>query len=131
MLLFDLEMATRLAFIITACTAIPILVVLAYLGWRRAIRRELTSWRNSAGLASMFIVIALWVLQATRWAAMSINHEFSGFLSADWREVETFLPEFYAYPALLLAFTLKGAPRLQMIAAWFLLALFYGAFGYR
>jgi hypothetical protein len=59
-----------------------------------------------------------------------MNREFAGFLGADWSEVETFLPAFYAYPSLPLAFTLKGIPRLQMIVAWFLLALFYGTFWY-
>jgi hypothetical protein len=119
----------RLVLAAATSTAIPILVVLAYFSWTR-VRRELTSWRNGAGLASMFIVFALWVIQATRWAVMSSNREFAGFLGTDWREIETFLPAFYAYPALPLAFALKGVSRLQMLAAWFLLAVFYGAFCY-
>jgi hypothetical protein len=59
-----------------------------------------------------------------------MNRDFTGFLGADWREMETFLPAFYAYPALPLAFALKGIPRLLMIAAWFFLAFFYRAFWY-
>jgi hypothetical protein len=78
----------------------------------------------------MFIVFALWLIQATRWAALSIDRDFAGFLGADCREIETFLPAFYAYPALPLAFALQGISRLQMLAAWFLLAVFYGAFWY-
>ena len=119
----------RLVLAAATCTAIPILVVLAYFSWRR-VRRELTSWRNGAGLASMFIVLALWVIQATRWAVMSSNREFAGFLGTDWREIETFLPAFYAYPALPLAFALRGVSRLQMLAAWVLLVVFYGTFWY-
>ena len=61
---------------------------------------------------------------------MSVNRDFTGFLSADWIEFERFLPAFYAYAALPLAFGLKGTPRLQMVAAWILLALFYAAFRY-
>jgi hypothetical protein len=123
-------MTTRLAVETSTCIAIPILVILAYLGWRKVIRRELPPWRNSVGLASMFIVFALWLIQTTRWTLLSVNREFTGFLGADWREVETFLPAFYAYPALLLALAWKGIPRLQMIAVWLLLALFYGSFWY-
>jgi hypothetical protein len=124
---FDLEVQNRLAVAIAAGIAIPILVFLAYLGWRRVIRRDLPSWRNGAGLASLFIVFALWLIHTIRWTILSGNHEF---LSANWREVETFLPAFYAYPALPLAFALKGIPRLRMVGAWFLLTLFNGAFTY-
>ena len=124
---FDLEVQNRLALAIATGIAIPILICLAYLGWRRVIGQDLPSWRNGAGLASMFIVFALWLVQTTRWTFLSGNREF---LSANWREVETFLPAFYAYPALPLAFALKGVPRLRMVGAWFLLTLFYGAFTY-
>jgi hypothetical protein len=78
----------------------------------------------------MVIVLALWLIQTARWILVSVNREFAGFLGADCSEVETFLPAFYAYPALPLTITLKGIPRLQMIVAWFLLALFYGTFWY-
>jgi hypothetical protein len=78
----------------------------------------------------MFIVFALWLIQAARWGAMAAHSEFTGFLSPNWMEVERFLPAFYAYPALPLALALKGVPRLQMVGAWFLLAVFYRTFWY-
>jgi hypothetical protein len=78
----------------------------------------------------MFIVFALWLIQAARWSAMVVHSEFTGFLSPNWMEVETFLPAFYAYPALPLALALKGVPRLQTVSAWFLLAVFYRTFWY-
>jgi len=124
------EMATRLVFAATTCTAIPILVVLAYLRWKRAIRRELTTWRNGAGLTAMFLVFTLWLIQTARWGDISVNHEFRGLLGPNFREFETFLPAYYEYQALPLALALKGIPRLQMVAAWFLLAVFYGTFWY-
>jgi hypothetical protein len=124
------EMATRLALTATTCTAIPILVVLAYLRWKRAIRLELTTGRNGAGLTAMFLVFTLWLIQTARWGCMVVNHEFTGFLGPNFREFETFLPAYYAYPALPLALALKGIPRLQTVAAWFLLAAFYGTFWY-
>jgi hypothetical protein len=120
-------MTTHLALAATTCTAIPILVILAYLSWKKVIRVELTTWRNGAGLTAMFLVFALWLIQMARWGSMSVNREFAGFLGPDLREVEAFLPAFYAYPALPLALALKGVPRLEMVAAWFLLAVFYGS----
>jgi len=61
---------------------------------------------------------------------MIAHREFSGFLGPNWMEFEMFLPAFYQYTALPLALALKGVPRLQMIGAWFLLAVFYGTFCY-
>jgi len=61
---------------------------------------------------------------------MSSNRDFAGFLGTDWTEIETFLPAFYAHAALPLAFGLKGVSRLQMLAAWLLLAVFYNTFWY-
>jgi hypothetical protein len=60
-------MTTRLALAATTCTAIPIQVILAYLRWKKAIRLELTTWRNGAGLTAMFLVFALWLIQTARW----------------------------------------------------------------
>jgi hypothetical protein len=78
----------------------------------------------------MFIVFALWLIQAARWRAMAAHTGFSGFLGSNWIEFETFLPAFYACPALPLGLALKGVPRLKMVGAWFLLAVFYGTFWY-
>jgi hypothetical protein len=121
---------TRLALAVTTGTVVPLLIVLAYVQWKRLVRIQLPTWRNGAGLAAMFIVFALWLIQAARWHALAAHTGFSGFLRSNWIEFETFLPAFYAYPALPLALALKGVPRLQMVGAWFLLAVFYGTFWY-
>jgi hypothetical protein len=123
-------MTTRLLLAATTCAVIPVLVIVAFLRWKRAIRQELTTWRNGAGLTAMLLVFALWLIQTARWAVMFVNRNFTGFLGPNLTEVETSLPAFYAYPALLLAFSLKGAPRLQMVTAWCSLVIFYGAFTY-
>ena len=81
-------------------------------------------------MTAMFVMFTLWLSQVARWIAMAANSEFTGFLGPNWMEFEMFLPAFYAYPALPLALTLKGVPRLQMICAWFLLAVFYGTLFY-
>jgi hypothetical protein len=78
----------------------------------------------------MFIVFALWLIQAARWGGIAVHREFAGFLGSNWTEVETFLPAFYAYSALALALALKGSSRLQTLIAWFVLAAFYRTFWY-
>src|SRR5262245_49998073 len=128
MLSGEIEMKIRLSIAVVTCAAIPLLVVPAYVHWKRTTRRELPAWRNGAGLASILIILTLWLLQATRWAAMSVNSNLLGLL--DRIQFETFLPALYAFAALPLAFGLKGIPRLQIIAAWFFVVFFYAAFTY-
>jgi hypothetical protein len=78
----------------------------------------------------MFLVFTLWLIQTAHWGCMVVSHEFTGFRGPNFREFETFLPAYYAYPALPLALALKGISRFQTVAAWFLLAVFYGTFWY-
>jgi len=127
---FHQEFTTRLILGATTCAVTPTLMILAYIQRRRAVRLELPNWRDGVGLTAMFIVFALWLIQTARWAAIEDRGEFTGFLSPSWIEVETLLTAFYAYPALPLALALKGVPRLQVIAAWFFLAVFYRTFWY-
>ena len=120
----------RLIVAAIGCAAIPTLVIVAYLRWTKEIRQELPSWRNGAALASIFIILVLWAIQTARWVFLSLNPNSTGLFGSDWQEIEMFLPAYYAYPALPLAFSLKGMPRLLMIAAWLFLALFYRVFWY-
>ena len=98
---------TRLALAITTCTAIPVMVVLAFRHWKNN-RLELSTWRNGAGLTAMFIVFALWLIQAARWGAIAAYREFTGFLGPNWTEVETFLPAFYALPGTAAGVSFEG-----------------------
>jgi hypothetical protein len=75
----------------------------------------------------MAVVTALWIVQTTRWILLSNGIDLVPY-AGDWIEFSIFLPSYYTFAALALAFALKGVPRLQMIAAWLTLALFYGAF---
>jgi hypothetical protein len=77
----------------------------------------------------MVIISALWLFQTTRWTLLFTNRELTTSYE-NWREFELFLPAFYVYPALPLAFAFKGIARLQMVVAWIFLAFFYGAFWY-
>ena len=60
---------------------------------------------------------------------MSVNRELTTSYGS-WKEFELFLPAFYAYPAFLFAFALKGTARLHMVVASFLLGIFYSTFWY-
>src|SRR5260370_17161347 len=100
-------MPIRLGLAVISFLMIPLLLIGAYLRWTKAIRRELASWRNGAGLGSMLIVFALWLYQTIRWAFLLTNGHFHDLLGAEWREAEMFLPAFYSYAPLGLAFALK------------------------
>jgi hypothetical protein len=106
-----------------------VFIGLAYIRWKNGTRRELPNWRNGLSVASMAIVAILWIVQTTRWILLSNRIDIVPY-GADWAEFHTFLPAYYAFPGGAFAFALKGVPRLQMIAAWLMLALFYGAFVY-
>jgi hypothetical protein len=73
----------RLLLALMSCTAIPILVVLAYLRWKRTVRHELPTWRNGAGSAAIFIVFTLWLSQTAHWVAMAVHRESAWFLGSN------------------------------------------------
>ena len=113
---WNLETTRRLSAAIIGFSATPAFVGLAYLRWVKGTRRELPSWRNGMGLASMVIISGLWLFQTTTVVVWLLRIEF-GLL----------LPAIYFWIALPLACALKGAPRLLMVAAWVSVQLFYGA----
>jgi len=104
---------TRLVVAAATGTTIPILVILAYLRWRSMAQGELTTWCNGAGLTSMFIVFALWVIQATRWALLSINHDFGGWATSPF--IPTACTQLSGDACTL---TTGGAPLLALFEKW-------------
>lgn len=77
----------------------------------------------------MVLISVLWLFETTQWILLSMNRELTTSYGG-WKEFELFLPAFYFYPALPLAFALKGTARLQTVVAWFLLGIYYSAFWY-
>jgi hypothetical protein len=111
---------------LVCCVAVPVLLVLAYVGWEKATRRNLPHWRNGIALASMVIISTDWVFQTVLWVIYSLHHESPRLSNAVW--VQVHLDIYYGVVALPFAFFLKGAPRFLLIAAWFLLQIFKGHF---
>ena len=89
--IWNVEAITRISTAAFTCAATPTLVGLASVQWIKSVRRELPPWRNGMGLASMVIVCALWLFQATRWLLLSVNREMTAPYG-DWREYELFPP---------------------------------------
>jgi hypothetical protein len=103
-----LDWASRiLAIAITL--AIPSLDILSYLGWRKSLRRELPRWRSTLGLASIVITFLSW------YGAMIVV--LAGMASEGWVELLALL----ALAGIILALTLKGASRMEAIAAGLLM----------
>ena|SRR5215467_6155804 len=111
---------------LVCCVAVLILLVLAFIGWTKLIRRHLPHWRNGIALASMVIIAADWLFQTLLWVIPLPDHESPRLSSAVWMQMHFDI--YYGAVALPLALFLKGAPRLLLIAAWFLLRIFIGHF---
>src|SRR6266566_4309195 len=100
---------------LVCCVAVPVLLVLAFVGWAKATRRDLPHWRNGIALASMVIISADWLFQTVLWVIYSLNHESPRLSNAVW--VQMHFDIYYGLVALPFAFFLKGVPRFLLIAA--------------
>jgi hypothetical protein len=128
MISWNVETITRFSTAIVGCAATPVLAGLAYARWTNGIRKDLPRWRNGLGLASMIIIFTLWLLQSSRWI---LNRDLTSYgTDSVWMEIERLVPAYYVLAALPLAYALKRAPRILMIAAWAMVQLYYGAFIY-
>ena len=128
---WNAETIARLSAAILGCSATPVLIGVAYARWTKRIRKELPQWRNGLGLASMIILSTLWLFLSIRLILLSFNGDLTLHgTDSIWMELEWLVPAYYAYAALPLAFSLKRAPRLLMIAAWVLTQLYCSAFMY-
>ena|ERR1700739_496581 len=107
---------------LVCCVAVSILLVLAFIGWAKLVRRHLPHWRNGIALAAMVIISADWLFQTLLWVIPLPDHESPRLSNAVW--VQMHFDIYYGAVALPFALFLKGAPRLLVIAAWFLLMIF-------
>lgn len=89
--------------------AIPLLVVLAYRGRKRGLRQELPQWRSSLGLTSIFMIILSWSGSAILLLSEARSASWIGPLAL------------LALVGTILASALKGASRIEAIAAGFLM----------
>jgi|SRR6185437_8053052 len=95
--------------VIVIILAIPSLDILSYRGWRKSLRRELPRWRSTLGLTSIVITFLSWY-SATILLLV-------GMASEGWVELLALM----ALAGTILGFTLKGASRMEAIAAGLLM----------
>jgi hypothetical protein len=98
---------------------VPALVVLAYRDWSRKLRLTLARWRNYVGLASLALSFANWSLWVLVVTGTLMNLRFPPFFYS-MEGVESLALAGFA--ASVLGLGLKGASRIQAMAAGILMA---------
>jgi len=104
------------------CVTIPVLVLLAYIYWAKITRRTLPHWRNALGQISMLVVSADWLFQTSLWVLYSANVGASRISSA--ADLGMHLEIYYLPVGMASTFFLKGVPRVLVITAWLVTAIF-------
>jgi hypothetical protein len=94
---------------ILAFIATPSLAIMSYWGWTKGLRQKLPQWRSALGLTSILITILSWCGTATLLLL--------GSFSDNWMVPIALL----ALTGTVLAFALRGASRIEAIAAGFLM----------
>ena len=89
--------------------AIPSLAILSYRSWTKGLRQELTHWRSALGLTSILITFFSWGGTGTLL--------LRGSFSDNWIVLIALL----SLTGTVLAFALRGASRIEAIAASFLM----------
>jgi hypothetical protein len=93
--------------------AVPVLIVLAYRAWAKAVRSELPAWRNGLGLGSIVLLSVSWLFFAALSILGSIRPGSTHFFDLEWTATLFSCTE----AAALLAIALRGASRIQAISA--------------
>lgn len=91
--------------------AIPVLDILAFRAWQKTLRRELPQWRSRLGLFSIVLILLSWCA-----AIILIS---VGMISDRW----VVMLALVALAGTILGFTLKGAARIEAVAAGVLLVV--------
>ena len=104
---------------ITALVAVPCLTFMAYRSWAKLCRQELPRWRSALGMTSIGVTLMSWVsLVILALLALSPRTGFkANFFSPDWMPPIALLNLAGAS----LAFALRGASRIEAIAAGLLM----------
>lgn len=93
--------------------AVSIFIVLAFRGWARTDRVELPRWRSRIGVTSLLVVAADWLVVILLVVLGAFDTRWTNFFSSTWQSCVFLAPLAAAF----LALFLKGATRLQGIAA--------------
>ena len=101
-----------------------LLILLAYRGWAKRVRKDLPRWRSALGIASIAATFLNWlgfvVLALAVWLRMNVD--FLDLLPVDWTDINLLI----SAAGTLTALALKGPSRVQaflagllMTALWF------------
>jgi hypothetical protein len=101
--------------------AVLIFIVLAFRGWVKTDRIELPRWRSRIGVTSMLVVSTIWLFVILLVVFGTLDTRWTNFFDSTWLGCLFFA----ALAAAFLALLLKGATRLQGIAAALLMAAFW------
>jgi hypothetical protein len=101
--------------------AVPILLVLAYRGWVKMVRAELSQWRNGLAFPAFLITFANWVAVAALELPSLINPSMprSTVLNGDM----LILSRSLSLLAVVLSLALRRGPRIQALLAGLLMLL--------
>lgn len=111
----------RIIISLLGLVSVPILVCLAWRGWARNLRRELPPWRSAVSFSALLLLSLTWMAVALL--------EGTVFLRPEVPRPEAFLHAMLtllhplAVVLIVLAFGLRGVPRIQAVLAGFLLFL--------
>ena len=107
------------------CLTIPVLILFAYVYWAKMTRRTLPHWRNALGLVAMLVVSSEWLLLTLGWVFYSLGIQTRAF---DTLKTVLDFGIYFTPVGMLASVFLRGFPRLLVIAAWLLMAVFAGHF---
>ncbi len=100
---------------ISAAMVIPCLTVMAYRSWAKRWRQELPLWRSALGMTSIAVTLVSW-LSLVILGALALSARMgikANFFSPDWIPPIALL----TFAGTSLAFALRGASRIEAVAA--------------
>jgi hypothetical protein len=110
---------------LTCCLTIPVLILFAYVYWAKMTRRTLPHWRNALGLVAVLVVSSEWLFLTLGWVFYSLGIQARAF---DTLKTVLDFGIYFTPVGMVASLFLRGFPRLLVIAAWLLIAVFAGHF---
>jgi hypothetical protein len=107
------------------CLTIPVLILFAYVYWAKMTRRTLPHWRNALGLVAMLVVSSEWLFHTLGWVFYSLGIQMRAL---DTLKTVLDFGIYFTPVGMVASVFLRGFPRLLIIAAWLLMAVFAGHF---
>ena|SRR5688572_22003833 len=111
----------RIVLSLLGLVSVAILVCLAWIGWARKLRGELPPWRNALSFSALLLLSLNWIAVALLVAPMFLHSQ------VQWPEAYVGAMLTLSHPVgvvvIVLAFALRGVPRVQTVLAGLLLLI--------